>query len=261
MTRYKNQREVDESFEDDLVSTDKEIEGKDKDTKDKDKEVDWQDRYSHLRRHQMEQKTSYETRLAQMQKQLEGFKNGTLKPPKSKEEIEEWRAQFPEFGDVLESWMSQVVEEKTQDLKKQSDDLKKEKAFIELKKLVPDAVDHLQPGSEFLRWLDDQSQLEYKTIHNSFDYKSAAAVLNRFKSETGLTKHRDEEDPRDAARSIRTRSETNVNTDSGGFLFSESQIEEETRKDPRWWDRNEDKILDAQRKNKILLDLSGAARR
>jgi len=39
-----------------------------------------------------------------------------------------------------------------------------------------------------------------------------------------------------------------------------SQIESESNKNPRWWDANEAKIEEAERKGKILYDLSGGAR-
>lgn len=259
MTRYKNQRELDEMVEDQLEQNDAEVVKEEP----KEKEVDWKTRYSDLRRYQTEKENSYKSQLQTMQRELEGIRNGTLKPPKSREEINEWKENYPEFSEVLESWIAQAVEDKTKDFKRQSLEIKREKALIELTKLVPDAVTHLQPNSEFLSWLNDQSTQEYNTIHNSFDYKSAAFIMNKFKAETGKGKKSemdDDFDPKVAARSVRTRTQTTPNADSDGYLYSESQIEEMSRKDPRWWDANEEKILDAQRRGKVLMDLMGGAR-
>lgn len=259
MTRYKNQRELDEMMEDEFNETDKKV--TEPDTS-KDKEVDWKKRYSDLRRMQSEQEANYKQRISQAERQIEGFKNGTLRPPKTEDEIEEWKTQYPEFSDVLESWMSRLVEDKTQDLKKQSIEIKREKALLDLRKKHPDA-EAIFADQDFHTWLAEQSEAEKNYIYKSFDVKNASFVLDKYKFENNkVTKAEvdDAFDPRDAAKSVRTRSETKVNSDSDGYLFSESQIEEMDKKDPRWWDANEDKILDAQRRGKILMDITGGAR-
>lgn len=258
MTRYKNQRELDEMNEDEFQEADKELEKK---TEPKDKAVDWEGRYSNLRSHSTKKEQELQNQLAETRRQIEGFKNGTLKPPKTREEIEDWKTQYPDFGGVLESWIENTVEEKTKNLKDETLKIKRERALLDLVKTVPDAESLLQ-DQDFHNWLAEQSDLEKQKIYNSFDTKSATAILKRYKTESGKTEVEKEEDfdPRDAARSVKTRSTTNVNSNSDGFEFSESQIEEMSRRDPNWWDKNEDKILDAQRRNKVLLDITGASR-
>ena len=87
----------------------------------------------------------------------------------------------------------------------------------------------------------------------------AALVLDCYQLYLEKRKSGDKTRPdNDSAKAVRTRSsETQPDTGAGDYWYSESQIQ---KGDARWWDANEKRIEEAQRKGKILMDISGGAR-
>jgi len=272
MPKYVNQRELEEDAEFERELLDRQvIDESDGEVvtpktvveKPKDEEVDWKSRYAELRRHQQQEKDRLEREKTQLLRELEGIRTGAIKPPKTQEEINEWKETYPEFADVLDAWIKKAVDSATADLRREKAKSEKEKALLRLKEKHPDCESILS-DQEFHNWLADQPKLARETIYNSFDVKAASFVIDRYKSELGITKSsdgvRDEDEFRSAAKSVKIKNKPSVNDElEDGFEFSESQIERETQRDPKWWDANEDKIMDAHRRRKIKLDLSGGA--
>lgn len=274
MTRFKNPRELEEDaeFERELLDKklDKEPEGtvvnkKEVTEKKDDDEVDWKSRYAELRRHNQQEKDRAEREKAQLLRELEGVRNGSIKPPKSRDEINEWKETYPDFADVLDTWIKEAVNEATVDLKRKAQQSEKEKALMRLKEKHPDC-ENLFADQKFHDWLADQSQIARDTIYRSFNVKEAIYVLDRYKADNGISKDKggadvDNDEDRGTAKPVKVRNKPSVNDElEEGFEFSESQIERETEKDSKWWDANEDKILSAMRRGKIKLDISGGAR-
>lgn len=256
---YKNQRELAELEEDDR---NEEIEAHLKEPTISKEEETWKNRYGDLRRHQMEEAARLKDELAQLRKQMDGVKQGTLRPPKSAAEILEWKTEYPDFADVLDTWIKEEISLSTKDIKRQTDEIKREKALLSLKKKHPDAEDIFKdPG--FHEWMEGQTERLKEIIYRSFDVEDASLVLDKYKAgNKKKSRTRDEDDDsRENARAVKPKNVVRMDDDAGGdYEFSESQIERESAKNPRWWDANEDKIMEAQRKGRVLLDLSGGAR-
>lgn len=274
MQRYRNPREIEEDEEFEREILDKKIEEENNGevvkqkvvvNKNDEEDVDWKKRYSDLRRQQQQERDKYERDKTQLNKELEGIRSGTIKPPKTREEMNEWKETYPDFADVLDTWIKEAISEATADLRREKVQSEKEKALLRLKEKHPDC-DSIFSDQKFHDWMADQSQIARDTIYRSFNVKEAIYVLDRYKDDNGISKSRggateDEDDSRGASKSVRMKSSPKVNEDlEEGFEFSESQIERETQKDPKWWDANEDKILSAQRRGKIKLDLAGGSR-
>lgn len=261
--RYRNTREALEMQEDDLDEQDVQLNQESNEEADeKPKGDNWQKRYGDLRRYQQEQELALKNQLTEYQRQIEGFKTGTLRPPKTQAEIQEWVEKYPDFADILDVLVEKKIDSKTQDLRAQSQKLKKKEAFLQLQAIHPDAAEIIG-SEEFQAWLLTQSKAEYNIIHNSFDVENAAFVLDKYKIKTKRTKQdRDdfEDDFRQNGKTVKTRQTKTFSDDENEYWFSESQIESESNKNPRWWDANEAKIEEAERKGKILYDLSGGAR-
>jgi hypothetical protein len=256
---YRNQRELAELEEDDHND---EVEKNLKEPVVTKEEETWKNRYGDLRRHQMEEAARLKDELAQLRKQMDGVKQGTLRPPKSAAEILEWKTEYPDFADVLDTWIKEEIKLSTTDIKRQTDEIKKEKALLNLKKKHPDADDIFKDPA-FHEWMEGQTPRLKEIIYASFDVDDASTVLDKYKIEhKRKSRSRDDsDDARENAKVVKTKNTVRFDDEAGGdYEFSESQIERESAKNPRWWDANEDKIMEAQRKGRVLLDLSGGAR-
>jgi hypothetical protein len=265
MTKYKNPRELEEMEEFEREELDRKVIDpvEPKETV-KEDTTDWKARYAELRRHQQQEKDRLLNENLTLKRQLEGIQSGTIKPPKSQEEISEWKETYPEFADVLDTWIKEAVAEQTADLRRQNAQSEKEKALLRLKEKHPDC-EAIFIDQEFHEWMKEQPKLARDTIYKSFDVKGASFILDRYKAETGKSKKAggasDDFDDVSAARAVKTRTAPSISEDtSRDYEFSESQIERESERNPKWWDANEEKILSAHRRGKILLDLSGGAR-
>lgn len=226
----------------------------------------WKKRYADLRKVEQQRREEAEAlreQVERLQRTIEGVQKGTLKPPASIEEIEAWREQYPDFGSVLDGWIKKAIQEETKDIRSKLQKSEQEKALERLKGKHPDC-EEIFADPAFHEWLKDQPKVSQKAIYQSLDVKEAAYVLTKYKDEIGLGKsNRDDDDDqtKEAAKAVKTsRSTPDPKQDLGDYEFSESQIEEACRKDHRWWDKNGEKVRDALRRGKVLLDITGGAR-
>lgn len=258
MTKYKNPKIDAELNEEEEIARETALQAEPALTKD---EEVWKDRYGNLRRHSAEQESRHKAEKAALEKQLQDVAAGKIKPPKTLEEINAFRAEYPEFSEVLDTWIKTEVGVATGGINQELEKAKQEKALLKLKERHSDALEVLE-SEEFREWLADQSKAEQDYIYKSYDVKSAAFVIDKFKAATGKSKKSgDSDDKNGAAKAVRVRSDTRVSDGADGkYDYSESQIAREIKSNPGWWDANEDKIMDSQRKNRILMDLSGGAR-
>jgi hypothetical protein len=229
----------------------------------------WKNRYGDLRRHTDAKVKEASDRVAELEHKLDQALRGQLKAPKSDAEIEAWVKEYPEFANILETIVQKRIGEATakttaklKDLEQKEDNLNFEKALAELKKLHPD-LDKLTSSPDFHTWLQSQSTRYQDAIYKSLNVDEAAFVIDKYKAVNGKaskSKVDDDVDPRDAAKVVRKSAAVEEPDSDGDYDFSESQIERESRKNPRWFDQNEDKIMEAHRKGKIHMDISGGAR-
>lgn len=261
---YQNVRERQEAEEDDFAELEKKA-GTPEPEISKEEAV-WKDRYGNLRRHSAEKEASYKAEIEQLRRQASMIQQGQIKPPKSAAEIIEWKETYPDFADVLDTWIKDEVTKATKDLRSTTNEIKKEKAILALEKKHPDA-NKIFADPEFHDWLQQQSQAEQNYIYKSYDVGNASFVLDKYKAQAknsrgpGRPRKEDEDDARAAAKAVKTKTSRVFDEDAGGeWEFSESGIEKACAANPKWWDANEDKVMDAQRRGKILLDLSGGAR-
>lgn len=256
---YRNARELQEIEEDD---NDEAIESHLKEPVVTKEEETWKNRYGDLRRLHQEDVARLKAEKDQLMKQMEGVRQGTLKPPKSAAEILQWKKDYPDFAEVLDTWIKEEIKLNTKDIKRQTDEIKKEKALLNLKKKHSDA-EVIFSDPAFHSWMENQTARLNEIIYASFDVDDAAVVLDKYKAELKKKSRRrdDDDDSRELAKQVKTKNTIRFDDDAGGeYDFSESQIERESAKNPRWWDANEDKIMEAQSKGRILMDLSGGAR-
>ena len=261
MTLYKNSRIEEEMQEDD---TNEEIQKNLKESReDVDDGHDWKKRYSDLMSHTQSKENRYKEEIETLKRQVQKISSGEIRPPKSEAEIIEWEKEYPDFAQIMDARVERVVESKIKDIRAQTNEVKKDKALLALKKKLPDVdVDSVLADPSFHEWLKKQSQLTQNAIYKSLNVDDAADVIERYSIKV-LSKKKssgdDSFEDRNTARAVRTKGSVAPITDDfgGEYLYTESQVQ---KADSRWWDANGEKVMKAMREGKVLMDITGGAR-
>ena len=177
-------------------------------------------RYDDLKRHYDSTINKHKEELQSLRTQLES--NATqFVPPKSKEELEAWRKEYPDVYDMVETiainkatTQTADLENKYKDLKLQQEQIAKEKAEVELLKLHPDFND-IRSQDDFHNWAEQQDPTIQSWLYeNTSNSKLAARAIDLYKMDRGvskLTKKEEEDVKKEAAKAI---SKTKKATDS-----------------------------------------------
>lgn len=175
-------------------------------------------RYDDLKRHYDSTIQKHKEELSSLRTQLESSTQ-QFTPPKSKEELESWKKEYPDVYEMVETIAmtkadarAKDVEEKYQNLQKQQEQIAREKAEVELLKVHPDFND-LRQKDDFHEW----AQLQDPTIQswlyeNTSNSKLAARAIDLYKMDRGistLSKKEEKDVKKEAAKAIsKTRKST-----------------------------------------------------
>ena len=127
---------------------------------------DYKKRYDDLKKHYDEKVNEFKSERETLTSQLDAFKSREIEmprnttPPKTLEELEEFKKQYPDVFDVVQTVAGVQTEQQIAKLRKEIDSVKqrektleKEKAYEELLRLHPD-FNELKSNEKFLGWLD-----------------------------------------------------------------------------------------------------------
>ncbi len=140
-------------------------------------------------------------------------------PPKSKEELEAWRKEYPDVYDMVETiamnkatTQTADLEDKYKNLQLQQEQIAKEKAEVELLKLHPD-FNEIRQKDEFHNWAANQDPtIQGWLYENTSNAQLAARAIDLYKMDTGqskLTKKEEKDVKKEAAKAIsKTRKST-----------------------------------------------------
>ena len=160
-------------------------------------DTDYKKRYDDLKRH-------YDTKLEEFKKEREELlqaqqagKDSGLKAselPKTPEELERFKAKYPDVYAIVETVSSMQAEARMNDLKKEVEslrgreqELEVKSAYKELTSAHPDFVE-LKTDERFLAWLDQQPASIADGIYkNNKDAKWAIRVVDLYKLDAGIT--------------------------------------------------------------------------
>ena len=158
-------------------------------------EHDYKKRYDDLKRHydaKIEEFKGKETELLSLAKQAsDGGTN--YKPPKTPEELKQFKEEYPDVYNVIESVAYSQANDKTKNLQSEVEELKKErvqltrqKAEQELLRSHPDFMT-IKSDEEFISWLEDQPpSIADGVLKNNTDAKWASRVLDLYKADKGI---------------------------------------------------------------------------
>jgi len=165
------------------------------DTKSNDKPYkrpDYKKRYDDLKRH-------YDSKLNEFKKReielLDQAREGQVKytPPKSEEELAEFKQKYPDVYDVVETVANMQsesrakgLEEKIKLLQEREQELVRLDAEKELKARHPD-FDNIRNSDDFHDWAKSQPESIQSWIYsNASDPEAASRALDLFKSDMGM---------------------------------------------------------------------------
>jgi len=210
-------------------------------------EHDFKKRYDDL-------KTHYDRKVNEWK---EKEKTLTAKPtyaaPKSAEELEKFKAQYPDIYDVVES-ISHLqadkrvgdIENRLGDLREQEVELTKQNAFKELSTLHPD-FSELKESENFTKWLNEQPESISDGIYkNNTNAKWAARIIDLYKADHNL-QNKQKTRP-NAAEAVTRTKRGSIATDDGKRIWSVSEI---AKLKPQQFAQYEKEIDQARREGRI----------
>ena len=178
-------------------------------------------RYDDLKKHYDSTINKHKEELNSLRSQLESSTKQFV-PPKSKEELEAWRKEYPDVYDMVETiainkatTQTADLENKYKDLKLQQEQIAKEKAEVELLKIHPD-FNELRADDDFHAWAEQQDpNIQSWLYENTANSKLAARAIDLYKADRGITKAKKEDKDlkKEAAKAIsKTKKATDTDT-------------------------------------------------
>ena len=222
-------------------------------------EKSFKKRYGDLRRHMQQKEKEWDEKLESLQSV-----KGSVTPPKSDEDIEEWAKQYPDVAGIVETIAAKKAQEmfsKADTRLKELDEAQAEayrvKSENEIRKSHSD-FDDLRQSDEFHDWADEQPKWVKDALYeNADDPASVVRVIDLYKSDKGLTKEAKKANKKAAASTVTKRSKTEVDVADANGTIRESEVAKMTDKE---FEERADEINKAMRNGKFIYDVSGSAR-
>ena len=154
--------------------------------------VDYKKRYDDLKRYYDRKLGEWTSKENDLKTQLRENRP-KYTPPKSKEELDSFKKDYPDIYGVVETVshlqsenQMQTLQEEVESLKKRNQSLAQREAQLELGKLHPDFND-IKESDDFHSWADSQP-MEIKSwiYENNSDGKLAARAIDLYKKDRGL---------------------------------------------------------------------------
>ncbi len=199
-------------------------------------------------------KTEIENLRRTMTQHAEEMPRG-VSPPKTAEELEEFKERYPDVFEVVqtvsslqtESQVAQLREE-LGSIKEREQELEKQKAFEELLRLQPD-FNEIKTDEKFLAWLEEQpTSISDGIYKNNKDARWAARVIDLYKADTGLNKKKTKSSS--AAEAVTKTPVREVRTEAtdGKRIWKASEI---GRMKPWEFEKNEAELDTARAEGRI----------
>ena len=202
-------------------------------------EHDYKKRYDDLKKHYDSKLTEFKDEREQLASELKAVKSRVQElprgatPPKTLEELEEFKERYPDVFEVVETVAGVQTEAKIAKLreeievvKEREKSLEKEKAAEELIRLHPD-FGELKSDEKFIEWLDDQpEQISNGIYKNNIDAKWAGKVVSLYKAEMGISnKKPTKSNQNDAAATVtKTQPKEVATSNQKGKIWKMSDI-------------------------------------
>ena len=222
-------------------------------------EKSFKKRYGDLRRYMQQKEKEWDEKLESLQSS-----KGSLTPPKSDEDIEEWAKQYPDVAGIVETIATKKAQEmfskadtRLKELSEAQSEADRIKSENEIRKSHSD-FDDLRESDEFHDWADAQPKWVKDALYeNADDPASVVRVIDLYKSDKGLTKEAKKANKKAAASPVTKRSKTQVDVADANEMIRESDV---ARMSDKEFEERADEINKAMRNGKFVYDVSGNAR-
>ena len=222
-------------------------------------EKSFKKRYGDLRRYMQQKEKEWDEKLESLQSS-----KGSLTPPKSDEDIEEWAKQYPDVAGIVETIATKKAQEmfskadtRLKELSEAQSEAHRIKSENEIRKSHSD-FDDLRESDEFHDWADAQPKWVKDALYeNADDPASVVRVIDLYKSDKGLTKEAKKANKKAAASPVTKRSKTQVDVADANEMIRESDV---ARMSDKEFEERADEINKAMRNGKFVYDVSGNAR-
>lgn len=220
--------------------------------------VDYKKRYDDLKRYYDRKLGEWTSKENDLKTQLRENRP-KYQPPKSKEELETFKAEYPDIYGVVETVshlqsenQMQTLQEEVESLKKRNEALAQREAQLELGRLHPD-FNEIKESDDFHNWADSQP-MEIKSwiYENNSDGKLAARAIDLYKKDRGLgldkkTETKTTTQNQGADLLVRTREQVQV-PQSNEVVFNRSDIANMSDEEFMQYEKD---IVKAQREGRI----------
>jgi len=220
--------------------------------------VDYKKRYDDLKRYYDRKLGEWTSKENDLKTQLRDNRP-KYQPPKSKEELEAFKTEYPDIYGVVETVshlqsenQMQTLQEEVESLKKRNESLAQREAQLELGRLHPDFND-IKESDDFHNWADSQP-MEIKSwiYENNSDGKLAARAIDLYKKDRGLgldkkTETKTTTQNQGADLLVKTREQVQV-PQSNEVVFNRSDISKMSDEEFMQYEKD---IVKAQREGRI----------
>jgi uncharacterized protein YutD len=220
--------------------------------------VDYKKRYDDLKRYYDRKLGEWTSKENDLKTQLRDNRP-KYQPPKSKEELEAFKNDYPDIYGVVETVshlqsenQMQTLQEEVESLKKRNEALAQREAQLELGRLHPD-FNEIKESDDFHSWADSQP-MEIKSwiYENNSDGKLAARAIDLYKKDRGLGSNKKTETKtatqnQGADLLVKTREQVQV-PQSNEVVFNRSEIAKMSDEEFMQYEKD---IVKAQREGRI----------
>jgi len=221
-------------------------------------------RYGDLRRHSQKQADDLQSKIKQLEKQLDVTTKESIKLPKSEKEIEAWAQQYPDVAGIIETIairkaqeQSQGLKERIQEIDEMQEDAERNKAEVQLMQMHPD-FDNIRSDDAFHEWAEEQPKwIQDALYENDVDALAASRAIDLYKSDKGI-KAPKKKNNKDAAFAVSEKTErSRPQSDETSDYFRESIVQNMSSNE---YEEHQEAIMEAIRSDKFIYDISGSAR-
>ena len=223
------------------------------------KKVDYKKRYDDLKKHYDGRVNSFKSREEELLAEIRANRP-TYKAPKSAEEIEAFKKEYPDVYGVVETVAHLRSSKETEDLKQEIKSLKelnqtvnKEKAEAKLARMHPD-FEQIRESDEFHSWAESQPEAIKGWVYgNATNAELASRAIDLFKQDTGKSKSKPElsGDLVAASEMVKVKNSKEIGYGSKK-IWTRSQIAAMSQSE---FDKNEKAITEAMSEGRVINDM------
>ncbi len=178
-------------------------------------------RYDDLKSHYDNKLSEWRREKEELLTKFQSGKKTNVKMPKTAEELEKFKAEYPDVFAVVETVASMQADSRVQDveehiniLREREFELERQNAQRELLSYHSDFLE-IKDTEEFTEWLKDQpDNISQGVTKNATDVKWAARTIDLYKADKGIGKSKPKsKKPSDAARAVKTTTASHDITD------------------------------------------------